>query len=46
MSKSKSAWHSDAFGFAVVFKAVVPYFDPTGAVLIAIAVTAIIKHVA
>jgi len=32
-------------GFAVVFKAVVPYFDPSGAALLALAVMAILRHI-
>lgn len=44
MSNSKSAWQVGAVSFAVVFKAVAPFFDPTGAVLVAILVTATIKH--
>lgn len=39
-----SAWRVGAVGFAVVFKAVVPFFDPTGAVLVAILVLVAIKH--
>ena len=44
MPNKKSAWQVGSFGFAVVFKAVVPYFEPTGAVLVALAVMAILRH--
>lgn len=44
MPNTKSAWQVGAISFAVVFKAVVPFFDPTGAVLVALVITATIKH--
>lgn len=43
MPNSKSAWQVGAASFAVVFKAVIPFFDPTGAVLVALVVMAAIK---
>lgn len=45
MPNKKSAWQVGPIGFTVVFKAVVPYFDPTGAVLLALAVMAILRHI-
>lgn len=45
MPNKKSAWQVGPIGFAVVFKAVVPYFEPTGAVLLALAVMAILRHI-
>lgn len=45
MPNTKSAWQVGSISFAVVFKAVVPYFEPTGAVLLALAVTAILRHI-
>lgn len=44
MPNTKSAWQVGAVSFAVVFKAVIPFFEPTGAVLVALAVMAAIKH--
>lgn len=44
MSNSESAWQVGAVSFSVVFGAVVPFFHPLGAVLVAVLVTAAIKR--